>query len=1453
MSKSRYSRSLEERRHQLIDRLVLGHGISREDENFAIAQEFCRVNLAPHNNRYRDPAIKRTKANVSALVERYKLRSETRRAETLRSLFAAFESVAASKSHGDRRLQDELYGIVEMIYMLAQNPLKQGVLNYDSAKSLDQTLQLPTVTVEAISEQYKLLLHKPQTQLVTWPELQERLDLRRRSKKRNEKKLESFNKKDEIEKQMILRDLAEWEADFMKCSEDDDDDMEEGGEEKDKEEKGGGEEVVEHDQANDTIPGSRRGGDHMSGNADSVELEREIATSTIDREAHHNMLPLATSLPWHDLQERLLSSQRQRILKGKRTHHHHDHDDHHYYHYKQQQQQHVMSESLLLNHMVAMLEGFPSETFIFRKKQTSRKEEEEKNTRTDATMKLEHSSSSSSSSSSSVFITNTNSNHNLFALSPKHRSVCVQHLSFGVLHSLIDEILSAANQRQALRIFARRYDHHPSRCMQAFATSVKNLVFTMDQALVDEARREGCASNDDKGSTHGDNNDYGEAADEGYRDNKKEEGDDKSNAALVAHLLSVLCREMDSNGLSSYASLFHVAAFLFRNTCTPYLQMIDEALRTGHITDPAGEFMLKQKNTSHDHNNTSRSTKFWSETLSFGGAVTVRAPSFLQNCATELLYTGRALRLIHTLRRGGRGRNDCYHYDNNNHYDNDDENGEDADDYHGDDYDYYDEDEDEEELQDHTDATSVSDTETKDHPSLLTSKHMAGNDSTANALITSLINRHLAKMVITEREKGASKNAKGREHYHQHSSLAPTSYSPGKADDNNNNNNNNNNNEHTLGSGNNNKIRKESEDGESGSLSEAEEAMALSSSSSSSHAMFFSSLPPTSPGYYLDTIRRPPSSSPPLSHHHSSSRTITSTAFYSSSASSSYHQLKECTTTLIPRSSLTAANGAIIPPITGPVAKSVTGRMRRMMMRRRALDESSMNRRPSHRRRQRTPPWKTRGGATTTTPASPNGDCDYYCDDDDDDHNEDDYNGRDEEDAGIDKKHGKATLQTPKKTMKEQKEDSAMVPLLPPPPPLFFSIENEISQLLTKLVLERHRTVGKLLAERLNGGGSRSRMATKARPLPSLSLNKFLIALRQFFLMGSGETAYRFQESLFPYLKDKRWPHERVLQDVLTDSLQVDPTCEAMLYGRIQVKPTIARPSKRVAGSCEALEWISGLTFRCDVPWPLSLVISDSAIAMYAEVFRLLLSTHFANWSLARVSMVATAAVKRPPSSYHREQRVGSISRAISGGRRKKQAEVVFFRSFYALRAKMSHIVGSIQSYMSGRAVRGVWPWFQQMLRGSLQETCELPSLMEAHNRYLAEMKSMMLLTKRSRPTLRKVKSLLAVCIQLQSIYSLFITSSPANEDDEDDDEEYGGGEDYRESKSQRLLRVPSRKKIVAKMTELQNVVDADVGFIIVVLKEVVAHGVQLNFNELILTLDFNRHFSSKKKIAFRQ
>eukprot|EP00465_Bigelowiella_longifila_P007736 CAMPEP_0185268890 /NCGR_PEP_ID=MMETSP1359-20130426/38279_1 /TAXON_ID=552665 /ORGANISM="Bigelowiella longifila, Strain CCMP242" /LENGTH=124 /DNA_ID=CAMNT_0027859835 /DNA_START=161 /DNA_END=535 /DNA_ORIENTATION=+ len=124
----------------------------------------------------------------------------------------------------------------------------------------------------------------------------------------------------------------------------------------------------------------------------------------------------------------------------------------------------------------------------------------------------------------------------------------------------------------------------------------------------------------------------------------------------------------------------------------------------------------------------------------------------------------------------------------------------------------------------------------------------------------------------------------------------------------------------------------------------------------------------------------------------------------------------------------------------------------------------------------------------------------------------------------------------------------------------------------------------------------------------------------------------------------------------------------------------------------------------------------------------------------------------------------------------------------------------------------------------------------------------MMLLTKRSRPTLRKVKSLMAVGIQLQSIYSLFITSSPENEDVED---EYGG-EHYRKPKSQRLLRVPSRKNILAKMKELQNVVDADVEFIIVVLREVVAHGVQLNFNELILTLDFNRHFS-KKKVAFRQ
>jgi len=359
-------------------------------------------------------------------------------------------------------------------------------------------------------------------------------------------------------------------------------------------------------------------------------------------------------------------------------------------------------------------------------------------------------------------------------------------------------------------------------------------------------------------------------------------------------------------------------------------------------------------------------------------------------------------------------------------------------------------------------------------------------------------------------------------------------------------------------------------------------------------------------------------------------------------------------------------------------------------------------------------------------------------------------------------------------------------------PPLFSPLEPELSRSLTRYVLERHKIVGRSLAHLLNSG--------------DLVLRRHLRALRAFFLMSSGETARHLQDSLFPYIRARKWPQGQLLQDIIGDSLRIDPACEAVLDGRLQVRAG-SRPTHRPDNSCDALEWLATLRFECTVPWPLSLVVTKRALEQYSDVFRFLLMIHYAKWCLDRLS-----------------------SQRLPGARRGKSYDAPSFHAFYSLRAKMHHIVGCLQSYMTGRSVRGAWSNFAELLDGSLKETCDLPELMRAHEKYLSDIHRQMLLYKNSGAAMRKIKSLLAVCIQLQSISRLLVTAMR-----EDTRKTYG---------TTLKVRLPSQQNLIKKMAEIQIVVDADVRFLLVVLSEVVAHGVQLHLKELILSFDFNSFFS---------
>lgn len=322
---------------------------------------------------------------------------------------------------------------------------------------------------------------------------------------------------------------------------------------------------------------------------------------------------------------------------------------------------------------------------------------------------------------------------------------------------------------------------------------------------------------------------------------------------------------------------------------------------------------------------------------------------------------------------------------------------------------------------------------------------------------------------------------------------------------------------------------------------------------------------------------------------------------------------------------------------------------------------------------------------------------------------------------------------------------------------VYLPLDLSLSRVLMQKVVTRQREVGRAMMQALD-----------AEPL---ALQSHLRALRKLFLMASGEIARHFTDSLFPRLASGRWPPSSVLNDILQDALRVDPEVEARLGGALRVS---LAPLSR--GSCPELDWIASLEFKCELRWPVSLVVSQRSLRAYGNVFRFLLQVRYAKWVLESLALLKSADSKRR----------GARPREL--------------HAFFTLRAEMHHIVSSVQNYVSGRAVYGVWPRFLER-RARVERQGDLALLSRAHDTYIGEVQMQLLLGRASRAAHNKVLRLLGVSVGLQGI-------------------------------SRRQMEVA------------RDQANSDIRFLLLVLKEIVRQGAQPHLRDLLLRLNFNRYFS---------
>jgi len=363
---------------------------------------------------------------------------------------------------------------------------------------------------------------------------------------------------------------------------------------------------------------------------------------------------------------------------------------------------------------------------------------------------------------------------------------------------------------------------------------------------------------------------------------------------------------------------------------------------------------------------------------------------------------------------------------------------------------------------------------------------------------------------------------------------------------------------------------------------------------------------------------------------------------------------------------------------------------------------------------------------------------------------------------------------------------------------LYKSLELQIAHAMTRHVLKRRMVVGKRLYEVLEDNQ------------PSLSTQ--LHALRSFFLMASGEVARVLQESLFPRLASRQWPHKQGLQVMVENALRMDPDCECALDGKLRVEANL-RPPQCGSGGPEAMAWIDTLKFECVVPWHLGLVVTSESMNAYFETFRFLLKVQYSKWAIDQLTLLGPLRNK-----------------AV---RRFEGKEGKLMGQFYMLRAKMRHILGSFTKYMVGRAVNGAWSGFVKRL-ASLHESCDLSRIRAEHGMYLAEVKRQTLLADNFKAAKRKVLDLLKVGLELPPIGKLIATVALGD----------GGIDNGRFASGIIGMITPDVEHILHNVSRRHKAVNEHVRFLLVVLKEVLSHGVQQHLQELLNSLDYNHYFS---------
>ncbi|KAG8655629.1 hypothetical protein MANES_04G054800v8 [Manihot esculenta] len=299
---------------------------------------------------------------------------------------------------------------------------------------------------------------------------------------------------------------------------------------------------------------------------------------------------------------------------------------------------------------------------------------------------------------------------------------------------------------------------------------------------------------------------------------------------------------------------------------------------------------------------------------------------------------------------------------------------------------------------------------------------------------------------------------------------------------------------------------------------------------------------------------------------------------------------------------------------------------------------------------------------------------------------------------------------TKKESVLEHKE--GLLPLFEIP------LDIVIDKCLLQEILLQYKYVSKLAIKLLEG----------------FDLYEHFLALRRYYFMEVADWTDLFISSLWHHKWCALEANQRVsvIQGFLELSIQRS-SCERdpnkdRLY--VYMKRNSAMPLSISAMGVHSFDFL-GLGYQVD--WPVSIVLTPTALKIYADIFNFLIQVKLAVFSLTDVWSSLKDLIHF----------ISKMSRSAT-----RQREMNQFNMFIKMRHQVNHFISTLQQYVQSQLSHISWCRFLHNLKYKVKDMMDLESV---HMEYLTDSLNICFLSDETRPVASIIESILQCALDLRS------------------------------------------------------------------------------------------------------